>query len=205
MEYEIIFYHSEKTAELERMLSRRLSALSLRQSDASAASSPEELSVTLSAALKRSSVIFIIGGIDGGIQSTDRVMEKLLRPKKGRSADKHDLGNGASLTESSGQCIVLLPDSEKDNEAIIPDVMKLLQEIYDLKKKEEDIVDQEKIAEELDRELSQNRRVRVSPSGGTAEKHTKSRLGALRATIAVLVLLAVAQFGAAAYIFVTQL
>lgn len=205
MNYEIIFYHSEKTAELERLLSNRLSVLSLSQSDARAAVDPEELSSTLNAALKRSRLIFIIGGLDGGIQSADNVMKKVLFPRKGSSLKKSDLGQGASLIESSGQCIVLLPDSAGDTEKIIPELLPLLESIYHLKKEEQDKVEQDKIVEELDRELSQNKRVRVTPSGGTAEKHTRSRLGALKATIAVLVLLAAAQLGAAAYLFVSQL
>ena len=79
-----------------------------------------------------------------------------------------------------------------------------LSEIYGLEEKNDNAETSEDITDEIDKQLAQTKRVRVVSSGSTAEKRIESRLSALKATIAILLLLAALQIGAASYLFITQ-
>ncbi len=205
MNYEIIFYHSGKTAELEKILADALEGLGLKQGGGYAAADPEELAAILSGVLKKRRLIFIIGGLDGGCQSTDEILEKVLVPKEESALRDVVLGGEGRLICCSKQTLVMLPDSATEVRGILQKLKEQLAGIYELEEEERPVAEIENVAEELDKELSSSRRERVTPTGMTAEKRNRSQLAALKATIAVLLVLAAAQLAAASYLFITQM
>ena len=78
MKYEIIFYHSGKTAQIEKTVNSELESSELELSLSSAAVTPEELAEELKKSLKRTDLVFVVGGLDGGEQSTDNVLSIIL-------------------------------------------------------------------------------------------------------------------------------
>lgn len=204
MDYEIIFYHSGKTAELENVLSGGLGQ-GFRQKNACAAADPNELAGSLIKELKLCRMIVIIGGLDGGIQSTDRILGDVLSPKNERDFDSRPLGKEGRLLRSGEQTIILLPDSATEIRSLLPELKKQLCGIYKIKEEEDTVADIDKVTEELDKNLAGTKRVRVAPTGMTAEKRNSRRQSALKATIAVLLVLAAAQLAAASYLFISQM
>lgn len=204
MDFEIIFYHSGKTAELERVLSDGLGR-GFSQKNACAAADPDELAGSLIKELKLCRVIFIIGGLDGGIQSTDAILRDVLSPKDEKDFESVPLDEGGRLLRSGSQTIILLPDSKTEIISILPKLKKQLCGIYNIKEEENAVADIDKVARELDNDLSGTNRIRVAPTGITAEKRNSKRKSALKATIAVLLVLAAAQLAAASYLFISQM
>ena len=204
MNYDIIFYHSGKTAELERVLSMALEGMGLQQRGAEAAADPVELFDTLSGVLKKRKLIFIIGGMDGGIQSTDSVLSDVLTDKNGKKPAAKPVGNDGRMLRSSDQTIILLPDYSEEIGKLMPELKEKLGEIYKLSDETVEPPEIEKVADELDNELSKSKRERVAAVGMTAEKRSRRQLDAIKAAIAVLLVLAAAQLAVASYIFLNN-
>lgn len=210
MKFEIIFYHSGKTSEIEHLISEGLEAVGLTLKNACAATTPEELSEKLSDSLKRTELVMIVGGMESGSQSTEAVLSKVLKPTGGKQIKEYDIKTedhvAAKLKQSGRQTIVVIPDDPDDCQALIPSLRKKLAEIYSLRETLPDQPETDKIYEELDRQLSSVKRVRVENSTGmTAEKRNQHTLKSLKITIAILLVLAAVQLGAAAYLFLSQL
>lgn len=206
MNYEIIFYRSGKTSEIQNFLSEKLSYISLYLSEACAAVSPKELTEILGRAVKRNKLILIVGDHTGN-QSTESILDKILRSDKSDIISKHlkvDNNNVCSIKRANDQTIVILPDNTESIDSVLPELKSNLSEIYSLEEKNDNAEMSEDITDEIDKQLAQTKRVRVASSGSTAEKRIESRLSALKATIAILLLLAALQIGAASYLFITQ-
>lgn len=207
MNYEIIFYHCTKTAEIQNTLSDGLSSAELSLSEACAAVSPKELAEKLAAAVKRSKLIFVIGGNDDGNESTEKVLKKVLSSGKADIRSEQIKIDGAVgiIKRASEQTIVLLSDSPEDITVILPCLRQKLAETYKLKNETHSTPLIENITKELDKQMSGTNRVRVAPVGVTAEKRNTKKLTGLKITIAILLLLAAAQLAAASYLYISQL
>lgn len=205
MNYDIIFYHSGKTAELEKILASSLEGMGLYQRGAAAAADPEELSDALSDVLKKRKLIIIIGGMDGGIQSTDCVLADVLSDKNGKKPEAKPVGTDGRIMCSSDQTIVLLPDSGEDIRELLPELKEKLAKIYDLSDSSCRVPEIDNVTGELDEELSRQNRERVAPVGMTAEKRNRKQLDSIKLTIAVLLVLAALQLAAASYIFLNYM
>ncbi len=207
MKYEIIFYRSGKTAGLQNDLDSALSPASLELDNACAAISPKELSEELSAALKRTKLVFIIGGFDDSSESTDMILKKILRSRNG-SIQTKSFFNGSSNCSAKTigqQTIILLSDDIVFTEEFRNKLSVFLAEQYDLNIRNESSVSTDDTVKELDREMSSINRVKVASKGSTAEKRNKKKLNALKICIFILLLLAAAQLSAAAYLYFTQM
>ena len=126
MEYEIIFYHSGKTAECERLLEKRFSKLGLSALPSTAATDPASLASELQQALSCSDIVIIIGGLDGGRQSTDSILSQILSAEKERpDCEKlvDDNDNIAYFLKAGDQCIVVLPDETEVMEGMLDTVL----------------------------------------------------------------------------------
>ena len=77
MNYELIYYRSSATAEIQHITEKNLSDTGLKLSDAYAAAAPGELADRLSAAVRKVKLIFIVSE-----QSGENVLKKILSPKK---------------------------------------------------------------------------------------------------------------------------
>ena len=112
MNYEVLFYHSGKTAEIERLLERKLEDIGLERRASSAATEPDELPAQLRLSLQDCGIVFIIGGMDGGSFSTEKLLSAVLSSSSGITSDRlvDDDGNTGYILKSEGQRIVLLPD-----------------------------------------------------------------------------------------------
>ncbi len=206
MNYEIIFYRSGKTSEIQNLLSERLGEISLSLNEACAAVSPKELTEMLGRAVKRDKLILIVGG-DTGKQGTEGILNKVLKSDKAEIFSKELSNNGdvvCCIKRAEDQTIVTLPDDTDRISAILPDLKKILTDTYKLNERVDKVDGFDDIAEDIDRQMARTKRVRVAPAGSTAEKRAESRLSALKATIVILLLLAALQIGAASYLFITQ-
>lgn len=158
MNYEIIFYHSGKTAEAEQLLDLRLSRLGLERSDSSAATEPAELPAMLQQSLCRAELIFTVGGLDGSKNSTEELLSQALSSVSGKISsqkliDEYD--NPAYLISSGRQMIIVLPDDTAVIETMLE--KKLLSELeafYSLKSRKDERPPIEQITKELDRQLA---------------------------------------------------
>ncbi len=190
MNYEIIFYHSGKTAEAERLTDKKLSALSLERSSSCAAMSPAELAKRLKEALGAADIVVIIGGLDGGRQSTDAILSLVLSSKAAAMTCEKlldDNDNIAYLIKAGRQYILVLPDEPEVIEAMLD--KRMIRELctgYSLSMNKKDASSIDRVTDELKRELSG-----MPPSNGSysvryAEKQ-KRELRLLRGlTIAAL-------------------
>lgn len=144
MEYEIIFYHSGKTFEAERLLDRKLSGLHLTRRLSAAAVTPEELADQLSGCLSRCNIIVIIGGLDGGQQSTDSILSMILSAQGDslhceKLLDEED--NPAYYICAEQQCILVLPDDPAVMETMLDKrLLSVLKEKYVLGDEEQEEV-----------------------------------------------------------------
>ena len=207
MLYEIIFYHSGKTAELQNIISSGLSPLSLDLRGACAAADAKELSDSLAAAGKRRKLIFVAGGAAEGANSPAEIIKKVLKPKKGSLNEEKlilDKAEGIIMTVGE-QTIILLPDDTETVNSLIPAIKKKLSEIYHIKNDSIDPPDMDIVIKELDEQMAGTNRVKVTPSGSTAEKTKAASLKKIKVTIAILLILAAVKLGAASYLFITHL
>ncbi len=206
MLYEIIFYHSGKTAELQTMLEDGLATLGLRLAGGYASSDAVELSEKLAAAGKRRNIIFVIGGSEEGNKSPCEIIKKVITPKKSKLEEEKISSDNAEciIMTISEQSIILLPDDTEKLISLMPNIRKKLSERYGIKDETQDSTNVNSVIKELDTQMAETKRVRVSPSGSTAEKTKAETLKKLKIKIAVLLILAAAQLGAAAYLFLTN-
>ena len=143
MEYEIIFYHSGKTFEAERLLDRKLSGLHLTRRLSAEAVTPEELADQLSGCLSRCNIMVIIGGLDGGQQSTDSILSMILSAQGDslhceKLLDEED--NPAYYICAEQQCILVLPDDPAVMETMLDKrLLSVLKEKYVLGDEEQGI------------------------------------------------------------------
>ena len=160
MEYEIIFYHSGKTFEAERLLDRKLSGLHLTRRLSAAAVTPEELADQLSGCLSRCNIIVIIGGLDGGQQSTDSILSMILSAQGDslhceKLLDEED--NPAYYICAEQQCILVLPDDPAVMETMLDKrLLSVLKEKYVLGDEEqEEVPSLETVTAALQKDLSE--------------------------------------------------
>ena len=159
MEYEIIFYHSGKTFEAERLLDRKLSGLHLTRRLSAAAVTPEELADQLSGCLSRCNIIVIIGGLDGGQQSSDSILSMILSAQGDslhceKLLDEED--NPAYYICAEQQCILVLPDDPAVMETMLDKrLLSVLKEKYVLGDEEqEEVPSMETVTAALQKDLS---------------------------------------------------
>ena len=159
MEYEIIFYHSGKTFEAERLLDRKLSGLHLTRRLSAAAVTPEELADQLSGCLSRCNIMVIIGGLDGGQQSTDSILSMILSAQGDslhceKLLDEED--NPAYYICAEQQCILVLPDDPAVMETMLDKrLLSVLKEKYVLGDEEqEEVPSMETVTAALQKDLS---------------------------------------------------
>lgn len=159
MEYEIIFYHSGKTFEAERLLDRKLSGLHLTRRLSAAAVTPEELADQLSGCLSRCNIMVIIGGLDGGQQSTDNILSMILSAQGDslhceKLLDEED--NPAYYICAEQQCILVLPDDPAVMETMLDKrLLSVLKEKYVLGDEEqEEVPSMETVTAALQKDLS---------------------------------------------------
>ena len=159
MEYEIIFYHSGKTFEAERLLDRKLSGLHLTRRLSAAAVTPEELADQLSGCLSRCNIMVIIGGLDGGQQSTDSILSMILSAQGDslhceKLLDEED--NSAYYICAEQQCILVLPDDPAVMETMLDKrLLSVLKEKYVLGDEEqEEVPSMETVTAALQKDLS---------------------------------------------------
>lgn len=166
MDYEIIFYHSGKTAETERLLERKLSRIGLDRKTSTAAMSPSELAQCLKKALSRSCTAVVIGGLDGGRQSTDSILSAVLSPRAGKLHSERlvdENGNEAFLIRSGRQCIILFPDeTEVIEEMLDKRMLGEMKKFFDLIEDDDDTPSIDDVTVELRKHLSG-----MSPAGSS--------------------------------------
>lgn len=189
MEYEIIFYHSGKTAECERLLEKRLSKLGLSALPSTAATDPASLASELQQALSCSDIVIIIGGLDGGRQSTDSILSQILSAEKERpDCEKlvDDNDNIAYFLKAGDQCIVVLPDETEVMEGMLDKrIMKELIKQYSLTEQKDDTPPIETVTSTLRKQLSEMERSHPSRSGTYADQQRREMKKLLTAAVAV--------------------
>lgn len=207
LNYEVIFYHSGKTSEIEKVISSKLSPVEMEMSQSFAATIPTELAEFLGRSLDRSDVVIIVGGLDGGKQSTDNVLSTVLstngsKMKSNKIVD--DNGNNGYIIRCLEQTIIVLPDET----AVISNmldkkIVSELSQIYKLKQKANNTPSIESITNELDRQLASMGRVRTSVLTEEEQKPKKSLKG-IKAAIIILIALSILQLLSAGYLYLTN-
>lgn len=212
MKYEIIFYHSGKTAEIERTAAHRLEKIGLELSASAAAVNPEELAAELDKALKKTNIVFVVGGLDGGVQSTENVLSAVLSSngstmKSNKLVDDDE--NTVYLLKCRKQTIAVFPDdTDVIGKMLDAKIVSELKKTYSLKEEKNDVPSIEKIANDLNTNLAGISRVRTSINiGGEPPKNTegKKTLKTLKTAVIVLLSVGAVQFAAALYLFITNL
>ncbi len=158
MKYEIVFYHSRKTSETERLLARKLKPLGAECSRTVAAVSPEELAEMLGESLRGSKLVFVIGGLDEGNQSTDRILSLILSAKSDTLHSEKLLDDDDNIGYrlwAKGQTIVVFPDEPEIMETMLNKyILQTLQKDYELTQESSDMPSMESVADELKEQLS---------------------------------------------------
>lgn len=209
LNYEIIFYHSGKTAEIEQTISSKLSKIGMELSQSAAATSPSEVADCLSKSLKRADVIIIVGGLDGGKQSTDNVLSTIISTNGAKIQSNKIVdedGNISYIIECLEQTIIIFPDdSSIISEMIDKKIFLKLKENYELTQNNDTAPSIESITDKLDSQLSQISRNRVKINTlDLKNKKEKSSSKILKFSVYVLVCLAFAMLFTAGYIYLTN-
>lgn len=207
MDYQLIFYHSGQTGEIERVILEGTEKISLLPNDSSSAVSPEELADKLELALSDSDLVFIVGGLDGGIQSTDSIVKDMFSSKKTEITVKEiEIEyNHAVLVLYKNQMTILLPDDIKFIKKLINGELKeTIKDKFSLKEKENDNPPLEKVSHLIEQQLATRLRVKVSPSDKAIEKRSINRLSSIKFIIILLAALGLIQLVTAAYLFLTN-
>lgn len=213
MKYEIIFYHSGKTAQIEKTVNSELESSELELSLSSAAVTPEELAEELKKSLKRTDLVFVVGGLDGGEQSTDNVLSIILSSNGSEVRSEKlvdDEKNTSYLLKCKNQTIVVFPDDIEFIEKMLrAKIILELRKKYSLKYEEGERPQMDKITKELDSQLSGMNRVRTSIgiSNDSPPRNTEGNKILKRMKTAVIILLALGciQIVAAGILFFTNL
>jgi len=186
MEYEIIFYHAGKTAETERLLYKTLTPLSLNRRQSTAATDPSSLAQALKSALMYSDIVVIIGGLDGGSQSTDSILSDILSsgeqaPECRKLVDEDD--HIAYYLTAGDQCILLFPDETEVIDSMLQKRLKEeLKKKFSLTEQQEYQPDMAALAEELKKELSQQGRERRFFGAELSDRQRRQMRGLLLAS-----------------------
>lgn len=166
MDYEIIFYHSGKTAEIERMLERRLEGLGLKRSISAAAADPSELAGMLGKSLSRCELIFVVGGLDNSAGSTDNVLSSVLSSEKGKLSSERlidDNENTAYLIRLEQQLIAVVPDETEVIEKMLEKkIVVEIKTVYSLSEQNDEKPSIKEIKDELDKQLNELGRTKIS-------------------------------------------
>lgn len=207
LDYEIIFYHSGRTAEIEKAINQRFEKTGMNMSQSAAAVSPAELADMLSESLDRSEMVIIVGGLDGGSQSTENVLSAVLSTNGSKMKSKKivdESGNVSYMIRCLEQTILVFPDeTEIITSMLDAKIISELAEIYKLKPVQKNTPSIDEIASELDRQLAGISRTRTNISADSNKVPKKSFIG-LKISIAVLTALAALQLAAAGYIYFTN-
>ena len=194
MNYEIIFYHSGNTAETERLIDKSFGNLKLKKRATEAAVSPEELVASLRKALKKTDIVVIIGGLDGGGQSTDLILSSILSAKgSGLDCERlvDDDDNISYMIGAGKQNILVFPDeTEVIGTMLEMRIKDRLKKQYSLKEESEDIPSFESVKNDLERQLQGQDKIK----SGYAEQYyrkEKAELNKLRIFIAAAAALGV--------------
>lgn len=187
MNYDILFYHSGKTAETERLIEKYFRKLKLKKRSSYAAVSPSELAGRLERSLKKSDIVVIIGGLDGGRQSTDAILSSILSSKASvldceKLIDDDD--NISYIISAGKQCILVFPDeTEVIGTMLELRIVSRLKKKYSLNEESEDIPSFESVKKELERQLEGQD---MNSSGYAAEyvRNEKTKLNRLKICIA---------------------
>ncbi len=165
--YQILFYHSGRTAHAEQAINDNLERAGLTMLESDVSVTPQELARQLSGVLSHTDLVFVVGGLDGGIQSTDNVLSSVLSKNadeivSSKLIDKD--GNTAYLMQCKRQTIVLLPDDPETIEKMMDArINSELKRIYELKFEENTKPPFDEVSKELDSKLSSRTRVRSIP------------------------------------------
>lgn len=207
MNYDIIFYLSGKTSQLQYRIQKSLESPSLTFKSACAALEQKELEEKLSQAIKENSLVFIVGEQNSSEQSAEQVLEKVINSRNDNiSSEKIKTDGGFCEIKTVGeQSIIFLPDDTEKTEKIMPELKEKLAKKYKLKFPVQDKVKIDDITKELDRTMGGINRVKLDRTGINAERKLRSQLKKLKITIAVLLVLAALQMGAASYLFISQM
>lgn len=201
MNYEVLFYHSGRTAEIERLLEKKLGSTGLVRRASSAATEPEELPAQLSESLRASGIVFIIGGMDGSRYSTEKILSAVLKSSGGgitsdRLIDEEE--NTGYILRAEKQMIVLLPDNTQAVENMLDyHIIEELKKAYSLTSEEEKKPEIGEIAQRLDGQLSEMKNTRTgifSPKPTVSSPKQPDRLSMIAIILAAA---AVIQGGAA--------
>ncbi len=205
MNYEIIFYRSGQTAEIQQLTEKILEPLRFSITSACAASDKEELAGYLRTSLKKSRLIFAVGGIDDTMQSIEKLLTRILKPKGSKnSIDAQvitDKKSKAFYIKSAGQMIIILPDRTEDIENLKEQILRLAAKEFSLETDRTYSPDIEKIGNEINAAPSIIQRTRIFPYGSTAEKRNRSKLRTLKTIVIVLISLGILELAAAAALF----
>ncbi len=173
-EYEIIFYHSGRTAETERLLKTKLSRLGLECHASAAAVSPAELADTLKKLLTACDIAVIIGGLDGGAQSTDSILSMVLSSKcdtlqcEKLVDDEHNL---SYWIQAEHQCILVLPDDTEVMEAMLEKrMLSKLKNTYQLSEETDESPSIATVTAELRQQLSNRQHTAAAYSAQIARR-----------------------------------
>lgn len=178
MDYELIYYTAGRTAETERILDKKLSTLGLSHSAGAAATNKSELADALAKSLKKSRLIFVIGGLNNGYDSTDKVLSKILVSDDVNVFSKRIDGENTSgyIIRAKTQTIVVLPDNPEETEFMLNNgVISDLAETYSLIIPDMESVDIEGVITRLDEELSGVNRVRLISAPPKPKLYKRSR------------------------------
>lgn len=207
MDYELIYYTAGRTAEVERVLDKNLSQMGLSHSAGEAATTTSELANALAKKLKKSQLIFVIGGLNNGYDSTDKVLSKILLTNDSNVFSKRVDGekNSGYIIRAIGQTIVILPDEPDEVSNILKRNYTDLAITYSLKTPKEETNNVDDIMQNLDESLSGVQRVRLISAPPKPKLYKRSRrakviIGVLIALGAVLAIAATAV--AAIYYFI---
>ena len=187
MNYEIIFYHSGRTAETECLLEKRLNRFKLERSKTTAATDPEELVSNLNNALKRTELIFICGGLDGSRQSTDSVLSAVLSAGSGKLISEKlidEKGNIAYIIRAERQLIIAVPDDPEVISGMSDKrIRDELQAIYSLEPDEDEKPSIDEITQKLDEQLKAASSSRIQPINKVALQQEQEQKKLLFASV----------------------
>ena len=187
MNYEIIFYRSGKTGEIQLLTEKMLGNLNFEISGAGACADRNELSEMISHSLKRSKLIVIAGRDDGSKDNINNLIKKILKPKKPESDNKvREIARKIYYLKSGNQMILILPDEPDVIEKAEAEIGKTVAEEFSQSYKAEKKPDIDLIGTKLTEKLEAPSKIRVMPYGSNAEKTNRNKLRLLKIIIITL-------------------
>ena len=168
----MIFYHAGKTAEIQELIDSSLSGYSLRLGNVSAAADAKELSAQLAASVSRSRLILVIGE-----EGSDRILSRVLTSSSESIREEliEESGVRAVMRTVPGHAVIQLPGDTEDISCIIDELTARIQEFFGLRPEKNDNISPIEAIKELDKKMASINRIKVTPSGSTAEKRRGGR------------------------------